>query len=69
MDNRDNRKCYDTKRCFARKGDLCICLSEAYAPGTCPFQKDEREVTKGKYYPYNLNRPDDTSQKTERKYS
>ncbi len=53
--------CSDLSRdCFARKYDyltdeiICSCLTHPYYDdGKCPFCKPEREVTKGKRYPYN----------------
>lgn len=50
--------CTEKGECFARQGLIkhgrCTILdnAQAYGYGTCPFQKPEREVTKGKVYPY-----------------
>lgn len=45
-------KCKDTRPCFARKEGRCICLSETYPEGKCPFCKPEMEVTNGVFYPF-----------------
>ena len=57
--------CRDTRRCFAKTRGWdrvhnkpimeCRILTEnaCYQNGKCPFCKAEREVTKGKFYPYN----------------
>lgn len=45
--------CCDRNPCFARNKENrhCSVLSEAYPAGKCPFQKEERGVTNGVYYP------------------
>lgn len=48
-------RCYDRDKCFARREGKCIILLKAYQPGTCPFQKEKRGVTEGKYYPMNYD--------------
>lgn len=48
--------CNDRKgECFARtERGTCDCLSTTYTIGIkCPFKKEHRRVTNGKYYPYN----------------
>ena len=44
-------KCNDKRKCFARFEGRCMVLNEVYKPGTCPFCKADREITKGEYYP------------------
>ena len=58
-------KCNDKRQCFAkergRDGYYCTILAmpytnaPMYADGDCPFCKPEKEVTNGKYYPYDTN--------------
>ena len=50
------RLCYDRKPCFGKHGELCTVLERGtrdYVISGCPFRKPERDVTKGKRYPYN----------------
>ena len=44
-------KCNDKRNCFAKKDGKCTVLTSAYE-GACPFQKANRGITNGKYYPY-----------------
>lgn len=56
-----NNICREQGECFARLGRKCTILNSAqgYGRDTCPFRKPEREVTNGRFYPYN---PDYTKQ-------
>ena len=51
----DNRTCFARYRAYGGTGPLiCTVLTDAYpVVGQCPFCKPEREITKGKHYPYN----------------
>lgn len=48
-------KCKE-KRCFAHRNGYCTLLDTPFPEGRdCTFRKPIREVTKGKYYPYDPN--------------
>ena len=49
------QKCKEDGACFAKQHNRCQILNDpkVYGKGTCPFQKPEREVTNGRFYPYN----------------
>ena len=53
---RNAEMCPSDQPCFGKTiiGE-CKVLVTPYKAGTCPFQKPERDVTKGKRYPYNMD--------------
>ena len=46
--------CVQTGPCFAREDDKCTILNKQ-PKGKCAFQKPDKEITKGKKYPWNPN--------------
>jgi len=46
-------KCRETRVCFAKKNGKCTLLTKTGKKGTCNFCKPSREMTDGKYYPFN----------------
>lgn len=56
-------ECEQKGKCFAKteRGYCLILKGEGYEQGKCPFQKPERGVTKGKYFPINENYEDTRS--------
>ena len=52
-----NKFCCQQGPCFGRDNDdktRCKILNSTYPEGKkCPFQKPVREITRGRYYPYN----------------
>ncbi len=54
---RDLPECGDCRDCFGKSesGKRCRILTETYQDGKCPFCKEKREITEGKYYAYQKN--------------
>lgn len=45
--------CRNTGPCFGRTAEgHCLILASSYRPEKCPFQKKDREVTKGRRHPF-----------------
>jgi len=34
-------KCFDERKCFAKRFGQCVILTSSYAPGDCPFCKPD----------------------------
>lgn len=49
----NKQKCYEKKKCFARRGEYCAILTDTYGGPGCPFCKPKISVTKGVEYPFN----------------
>ena len=54
---RDLPECDEMRACFgkSKSGKRCRILTETYQDGKCPFCKEKRDITDGKYYPYQKN--------------
>jgi len=52
----DRPNCMFEGSCFARVSGKCLALAKVPKPrkGKCPFQKPQREITKGVFYPVNV---------------
>jgi hypothetical protein len=46
-------KCHETRVCFAKKNGKCTLLTKTGKKGTCNFCKPVRDITDGKFYPFN----------------